>query len=191
MDEHRAYYLCPMFDPGSRELEDPTYKFYMVPTEVDCYGGNFSNRKVRHPQVLDVLPAGMFPRARYTSRSTSGKARPVPQMIPERPLLRRGVRQRISMLLGSKRLRHGGGCQKMAGEPRMGRKFLKTARSTRTTGAFASYPHNSNASRWTLSSECMPLTTAQYGILCAEVDIPSPKFMMAQLTGFATAETTR
>lgn len=36
-------------------------------------------------------------------------------------------------------------------------------------------------------SECMPLTTAQYGILCAEVEIPAPKFMMAQLTGFANS----
>jgi hypothetical protein len=33
----------------------------------------------------------------------------------------------------------------------------------------------------------MPLTTAQYGILCAEVEIPAPKFMMAQLTGFANS----
>jgi hypothetical protein len=49
-------------------------------------------------------------------------------------------------------------------------------------------PRNSNAKQMdSYLSECMPLTTAQYGILCAEVDIPAPKFMMAQLTGFANS----
>lgn len=182
------YYLCPMFDPGSRELEDPTYKFYMVPTRWIVYGGNFSNRK------CDIHRSWTFfrrhvPTSKIYQPQYKWQGPSVPQMILERLYSAEVCANESSMLLRSKRsFVMEADVRKMAANPEWARKFLQNCTINSNNWGIRVVPQNSNAKQMdSYLSECMPLTTAQYGILCAEVDIPSPKFMMAQLTGFANS----
>lgn len=182
------YYLCPMFDPGSRELEDPTYKFYMVPTRWIVYGGNFSKRK------CDIHRSWTFfrrhvPTSKIYQPQYKWQGPSVPQMILERLYSAEVCANESSMLLRSKRsFVMEADVRKMAANPEWARKFLQNCTINSNNWGIRVVPQNSNAKQMdSYLSECMPLTTAQYGILCAEVDIPSPKFMMAQLTGFANS----
>jgi hypothetical protein len=182
------YYLCPMFDPGSRELEDPTYKFYMVPTRWIVYGGNFSYRK------CDIHRSWTFfrrhvPTSKIYQPQYKWQGPSVPQMILERLYSAEVCANESSMLLRSKRsFVMEADVRKMAANPEWARKFLQNCTINSNNWGIRVVPQNSNAKQMdSYLSECMPLTTAQYGILCAEVDIPAPKFMMAQLTGFANS----
>jgi hypothetical protein len=94
-----------------------------------------------------------------------------------------------SMLLRSKRtFVMEADVRKMAANPEWAAKFMRSCSANANNWGIRVVPLNSNAKQMdSYLSECMPLTTAQYGILCAEVSIPAPKFMMAQLTGFANS----
>lgn len=184
------YYLCPMIEPGSRELVDPTYKFYLQPTHWDIYGGTSGSPKyfshIHRSWIFfrrNIILSKMWqPTYKYFGPS-------VPQMVVERLYSAEVCANESSMLLRSKRsFVIEADVRKMAANPEYAKKFLKNCQSNSDNWGVRVVPRNSNAKQMdTYLSECMPLTTSQYGILCAEIDIPSPKFMMAQLTGFANS----
>lgn len=182
------YYLSPSFDDGSRELNDPTYKFYMVPTRWYVYGDSEGKyRKNIHRSWCFFrrhVPTSKIYQPQYKWQGPS-----VPQMILERLYSAEVCANESSMLLRSKRtFVMEADVRKMTANPEWGKKFLRNCSANADNWGVRVVPHNSNAKQMdSYLSECMPLTTAQYGILCAEVDIPAPKFMMAQLTGFANS----
>lgn len=183
------YYLSPQFDDGSRELNDPTYKFYMTPTHWVVYGGEGSGsiQKTIHRSWTFFrrhVPTSKIYQPMYKWQGPS-----VPQMILERLYSAEVCANESSMLLRSKRsFVMEADVRKLAANPAYARKFLKNCAANSDNWGVKIVPRNSNARQMdSYLSECMPLTTAQYGILCAEVDIPAPKFMMAQLTGFANS----
>ena len=183
------YYLSPEFEPSSRELNDPTYKFYMVPTHWNVYGSTDKGGVVKKIHRSWIF----FRRNVFTSKiyqpMYKWQGPSVPQMILERLYSAEVCANESSMLLRSKRsFVMEADVRKMAMNPEYARKFLKNCSANSDNWGVRVVPRNSNAKQMdSYLSECMPLTTAQYGILCAEVDIPSPKFMMAQLTGFANS----
>ena len=182
------YYLCPEIESGSRELTDPTYKFYMNPTHWNIYGGSSgsSSRRIHRSWCFfrrNMFTANIYqPMYKYFGPS-------VPQMILERLYSAEVCANESAMLLRSKRaFVIEADVRKMAANPIYAEKFLKNCQGNTDNWGVRIVPRNSNARQMdTYLTECMSLTTAQYGILCAEVDIPSPKFMMAQLTGFANS----
>ena len=183
------YYLSPEFESGSRELNDPTYKYYMVPTHWNVYGATDSSgavRKIHRSWIFfrrNIITSKIY-QPQYMWLGPS-----IPQMILERLYSAEVCANESSMLLRSKRsFVMEADVRKMAANPEYARKFLKSCATNSDNWGIRVVPRNSNAKQMdSYLSECMPLTTAQYGILCAEVDIPSPKFMMAQLTGFANS----
>ena len=184
------YYLSPDFDPKSRELNDPTYKFYMCPTHWNVYGTNDKSstaiKRIHRSWCFfrrNIITSKIY-QPMYKWQGPS-----VPQMIIERLYSAEVCANESSMLLRSKRsFVMEADVRKMAANPQYARKFLKNCSANADNWGVRVVPRNSNAKQMdSYLSECMPLTTAQYGILCAEVDIPSPKFMMAQLTGFANS----
>ena len=183
------YYLSPDFEPKSRELNDPTYKFYMVPTHWCIYGSTDKSAEIKRIHRSWIF----FRRNVITSKiyqpMYKWQGPSVPQMILERLYSAEVCANESSMLLRSKRsFVMEADVRKMAANPEYARKFLKNCAANSDNWGVRVVPRNSNAKQMdSYLSECMPLTTAQYGILCAEVDIPSPKFMMAQLTGFANS----
>ena len=183
------YYLSPDFDSGSRELEDPTYKFYMVPTRWKVYGGNSETSSIRDIHRSWIFFRRNVPTSKIYQPQYKWQGPSIPQMILERLYSAEVCANESSMLLRSKRsFVMEADVRKMAANPEWARKFLKSCSANSDNWGVRVVPHNSNAKQMdSYLSECMPLTTAQYGILCAEVDIPSPKFMMAQLTGFANS----
>ena len=182
------YYLCPQIEPESREALDPTYKFYMCPTHWEIYGGmNGADAKRIHRSWCffrrNMFTAKIYqPMYKYFGPS-------VPQMVIERLYSAEVCANESSMLLRSKRtFVMETDVRKLAANPEYARKFLRNCSANADNWGVRVLPRNSNAKQMdSYLSECMPLTTAQYGILCAEVDIPAPKFMMAQLTGFANS----
>lgn len=182
------YYLCPEIESGSRELLDPTYKFYMQPTHWNVYGGVSGQYQMRIHRSWcffrrNMITAKIYqPMYKYFGPS-------VPQMIIERLYSAEVCANESSMLLRSKRaFVIEADVRKMAANPEYAKKFLKNCQGNSDNWGVRVVPRNSNARQMdTYLTECMQLTTAQYGILCAEVDIPAPKFMMAQLTGFANS----
>lgn len=185
------YYLSPDFEPGSRELNDPTYKFYMVPTHWIVYGNVDGESKATEKRIHRSWI--FFRRNIFTSKiyqpMYKWQGPSVPQMVLERLYSAEVCANESSMLLRSKRsFVMEADVRKMAANPEYARKFLKNCAGNADNWGVRVVPRNSNAKQMdSYLSECMPLTTAQYGILCAEVDIPAPKFMMAQLTGFANS----
>ena len=184
------YYVSPEFEAGSRELNDPTYKFYMVPTHWNVYGSidksGTAVKKIHRSWIFfrrNIITSKIY-QPQYKWQGPS-----IPQMILERLYSAEVCANESSMLLRSKRsFVMEADVRKMAMNPEYARKFLKNCSANSDNWGVRVVPRNSNAKQMdSYLSECMPLTTAQYGILCAEVDIPSPKFMMAQLTGFANS----
>lgn len=183
------YYLSPEFDPHGRETLDPTYKFYMQPTWWNVYGSSDGANYVKRIHRSwcffrrNVITARIY-RPTYKFLGPS-----VPQMILERLYSAEVCANESSMLLRSKRsFVLEADVRKMAANPEYARKFLQNCAGNADNWGIRVVPRNSNARQMdSYLSECMPLTTAQYGILCAEVEIPAPKFMMAQLTGFANS----
>ena len=183
------YYLCPSFDPESRSLSDPTYKFYMVPDRWLVYGTNTDTTPAKDIHRSWIFFRRHVPTSKLYQPQYKWQGPSVPQMILERLYSAEVCANESSMLLRSKRsFVMEADVRKMAANPEWARKFLKNCSANSDNWGVRVVPHNSNAKQMdSYLSECMPLTTAQYGILCAEVDIPSPKFMMAQLTGFANS----
>ena len=183
------YCLNPEFEPQSRELNDPTYKFYMQPTWWNVYGSTDGVNYVKRIHRSWCF----FRRNMITSRIYQPTYKflgpSVPQMILERLYSAEVCANESSMLLRSKRaFVLEADVRKMAANPEYARKFLQNCAGNSDNWGVRVVPRNSNAKQMdSYLSECMPLTTAQYGILCAEVEIPAPKFMMAQLTGFANS----
>ena len=183
------YYLSPEFDENSRELTDPTYKFYMVPNRWVVYGSTDRSgyaKKIHRSWIFfrRHVPTSKIYQPMYRWQGPS-----VPQMILERLYSAEVCANESSMLLRSKRsFVMEADIRKMIANPEWAKKFLMNCSANANNWGIRVVPRNSNAKQMdAYLSECMPLTTAQYGILCAEVDIPSPKFMMAQLTGFANS----
>lgn len=187
------YYLSPEFESNGRELSDPTYKFYLTPTYWNVYGsqggssdgGSFIKRIHRDWLFFrrNILTAKIYqPMYKYLGPS-------IPQMIIERLYSAEVCANESSMLLRSKRtFVIEADVRKMAANPEYASRFLKNCEANANNYGTRIVPRGSKAQQMdSYLSECMPLTTAQYGILCAEVEIPAPKFMMAQLTGFANS----
>lgn len=182
------YYLSPSFEEKGRSIEDPTYKFYMVPDYWDVYGGytGVAQRRIHRSWIFfrrNTITSRIYqPMYKYLGPS-------IPQMILERLYSAEVCANESSMLLRSKRtFTLEADIRKMVANPEYAEKFLKNCAGNSDNWGVRLVPRNSNAKQMDcLLSECMPLTTAQYGILCAEVEIPAPKFMMAQLTGFANS----
>ena len=185
------YYLSPQFDPGSRELLDPTYKYYMVPSRWIVYGGEGGEAQKPY---RDIHRSWVFfrrhvPTSKLYQPQYKWQGPSVPQMILERLYSAEVCANESSMLLRSKRtFVMEADVRKMAANPEWAAKFMRSCSANANNWGIRVVPLNSNAKQMdSYLSECMPLTTAQYGILCAEVSIPAPKFMMAQLTGFANS----
>lgn len=183
------YYLSPEFEENSRALNDPTYKFYLTPTYWNVYGsqdGTGFIRKIHRDWIFfrrNIITSKIYqPMYKYLGPS-------VPQMIIERLYSAEVCANESSMLLRSKRtFVIEADVRKMAANPEWASRFLRNCESNANNWGIRIVPRGSKAQQMdSYLSECMPLTTAQYGILCAEVDIPAPKFMMAQLTGFANS----
>jgi uncharacterized protein len=178
------YYLCPEIESGSREATDPTYKYYMNPTHWNVYGGK--QKRIhrswcffrRHMTTVKIYQ----PMYKYFGPS-------VPQMVIERLYSAEVCANESSMLLRSKRaFVIEADVRKMAANPQYAEKFLKNCQGNSDNWGVRVVPRNSQAKQMdTYLTECTQMTTAQYGILCAEIDIPAPKFMMAQLQGFANS----
>ena len=183
------YYLCPEIEDGSRELNDPTYKFYMVPTHWNIYGTDSEHTAIRKIHRSWCFFRRHVPTSKIYQPQYKWQGPSVPQMILERLYSAEVCANESSMLLRSKRtFVMEADVRKMVANPAWAKKFLRNCAANANNWGVRIVPQNSNAKQMdSYLSECMPLTTAQYGILCAEVDIPSPKFMMAQLTGFANS----
>lgn len=187
------YYLSPVFRENDRALNDPSYKFYLEPTAWNIYGtigGNSgTNGKIRQVHRSwclfrrHVILAAMY-RPQYLFFGPS-----VPQMILERLYSAEVCANETSMLLRSKRtFVLETDLRRMIANPTYMEKFLKASSDNANNWGTRLVERGSNAKQMdSYLSECMPLTMAQYGILCAEIGIPAPKFMMAQLTGFANS----
>lgn len=183
------YYLCPEIEDGSRELNDPTYKFYMVPTHWNIYGTDSKHTSIKRIHRSWCFFRRHVPTSKIYQPQYKWQGPSVPQMILERLYSAEVCANESSMLLRSKRtFVMEADVRKMVANPAWAKKFLRNCAANANNWGVRIVPQNSNAKQMdSYLSECMPLTTAQYGILCAEVDIPSPKFMMAQLTGFANS----
>ena len=183
------YYLSPEFESGSRELLDPSYKFYMVPTHWNIYGTDAEHASIKKIHRSWCFFRRNVPTSKIYQPQYKWQGPSIPQMILERLYSAEVCANESSMLLRSKRsFVIEADVRKMVANPEWAKKFLKNCAANADNWGIRVVPHNSNARQMdSYLSECMPLTTAQYGILCAEVDIPSPKFMMAQLTGFANS----
>lgn len=183
------YYLAPIIESGSRELNDPTYKFYMCPTHWDIYGTAGGGKPMKHIHRSWCF----FRRNIFTSKIYQPMYKyfgpSVPQAVIERLYSAEVCANESSMLLRSKRqFVLEADVRKLAANPAYAEKFFKNMSANRDNWGPCVVPRNSNAKQMdTYLTECMQLTTAQYGILCAEIGIPAPKFMMAQLTGFANS----
>ena len=182
------YYCAPVFEEDGRSTTDPTYKYYMVPDYWQIYGGVDSTYalKIHRSWIFfrrNIITSKIYqPMYKYLGPS-------IPQMILERLYSAEVCANESSMLLRSKRtFTIEADIRKMVANPEYAEKFLKNCAGNANNWAVRLVPRNSNAKQMDcMLSECMPLTTAQYGILCAEVEIPAPKFMMAQLQGFANS----
>ena len=178
------YYLAPDFEPNSRELTDPTYKFYLTPTYWNVMGN--SDRRIHRSWLFfrrHMATAKIYqPMYKFLGPS-------VPQMILERLYSAEVCANEASMLMRAKRsFTMEADLRKLVANPEYAKKFLKNCAGNSDNWGIKILPEGSNAKQMdTLLTECMPLTLAQYGILCAEIGIPAPKFMMAQLTGFANS----
>ena len=183
------YYISPYFEPGSRELNDPTYKFYMDPTHWQIYGSNDSDKYLRRIHRSWIFFRRNIITSKIYQPMYKWQGPSIPQMITERLYSAEVCANESSMLLRSKRsFVMEADVRKMAMNPEYARKFLRNCAANADNWGIRVVPRNSNAKQMdSYLSECMPLTTAQYGILCAEISIPTPKFMMAQLTGFANS----
>lgn len=180
------YYLTPYFEPGSRNITDPSYKFYLQPTHWIVMGAEKGGKKVHSSWIFfrrNIVTSRIYqPMYKYLGPS-------VPQMIIERLYSAEVCANESSMLMRSKRsFVIEEDVRKLAANPTYAKKFLKSCSLNGNNYDVRVVPKNSNAKQMdSYLSECMPLTTAQYGILCAEIEIPAPKFMMAQLQGFANS----
>lgn len=180
------YYLTPYFDPESRNITDPSYKFYLQPTHWIVMGAEKGGKKIHSSWIFfrrNIVTSRIYqPTYKYLGPS-------VPQMIVERLYSAEVCANESSMLMRSKRsfvIEHD--IRKLIANPEYAKKFLKNCSANSDNWGVKIVPQNSNAKQMdSYLSECMPLTTAQYGILCAEIEIPAPKFMMAQLQGFANS----
>lgn len=183
------YYLSPEFESGGRETNDPTYKFYMVPSYWVVYGSNDTAMQVKKIHRSWIFFRRNIITSKIYQPMYKWQGPSVPQMILERLYSAEVCANESSMLLRSKRsFVMEADVRKMAANPEYARKFLKNCAANSDNWGVRVVPRNSNAKQMdSYLSECMPLTTAQYGILCAEISIPAPKFMMAQLTGFANS----
>lgn len=180
------YYLSPYFEPGSRNITDSTYKFYLQPTHWTVMGAEDGGKRIHNSWIFfrrNIVTSRIYqPMYKYLGPS-------VPQMIIERLYSAEVCANESSMLMRSKRsFVIEEDVRKLAANPTYAKKFLKSCALNANNFDVRVVPRNSNAKQMdSYLSECMPLTTAQYGILCAEIEIPAPKFMMAQLQGFANS----
>lgn len=180
------YYLTPHFEPNSRNITDPSYKFYLQPTHWIVMGGESGQRQIHSSWIFfrrNIVTSRIYqPMYKYLGPS-------IPQMIIERLYSAEVCANESSMLMRSKRsFVIEEDVRKLAANPAYAKKFLKSCAINANNFDVRVVPKGSNAKQMdSYLSECMPLTTAQYGILCAEIEIPAPKFMMAQLTGFANS----
>jgi hypothetical protein len=179
----------PEFDKDDRALNDPSYKYYLEPTWWDVYGGPSKDSTVKRIHRSwcffrrHIITSAIY-RPTYLFFGPS-----VPQMILERLYSAEVCANESSMLLRSKRtFVVEADIRRMIANPKYAKDFIESCTANATNWGIRLVERGSNAKQMdTLLSECMSLTTAQYGILCAEIGIPSPKFMMAQLTGFANS----
>lgn len=180
------YYLTPHFEPGSRNITDPTYKHYLQPTHWGVMGSGDGMKMIHSSWIFfrrNIVTSRIYqPMYKYLGPS-------IPQMILERLYSAEVCANESSMLMRSKRsFVIEEDVRKLAANPTYAKKFLKSCALNANNWDVRVVPRNSNAKQMdSYLSECMPLTTAQYGILCAEIEIPAPKFMMAQLSGFANS----
>lgn len=183
------YYLSPYFGENDRAILDPSYKFYLEPTAWNVYGSTDSTGEIKRVHRSwcffrrHIVLASIY-RPSYLFFGPS-----VPQMIMERLYSAEICANETSMLLRSKRtFVVETDLRKMIANPEWMEKYLKATSENADNWGTRLVERGSNAKQMdSYLSECMPLTMAQYGILCAEIGIPAPKFMMAQLTGFANS----
>ena len=183
------YYLSPQFDSNSRSLRDPTYKHYMVPDRWNVFSATDGTTPIRSIHRSWIFFRRNIITSKIYQPMYKWQGPSIPQMIVERLYSAEACANESSMLLRSKRtFVMEADVRKMTANPEWTRKFLTNCSANAANWGIRVVPYNSNVKQMdSLLSECMPLTTAQYGILCAEISIPSPKFMMAQLTGFANS----
>lgn len=180
------YYITPTFEPGSRSITDVTYKRYMEPDYWTTTGVGSSPKKIHHSWVFfrrNIVTSRIY-RPMYKFLGPS-----IPQMIVERLYSAEVCANESSMLMRSKRsFVMEADLRKWIQNPQGFAKFLKNCQKNSDNYGIKVLPEGSNPKQMdSYLTECMPLTLAQYGILCAEIEIPAPKFMMAQLTGFANS----
>jgi hypothetical protein len=185
------YYLAPEFGENDRSITDPSYKHFLEPTWWNIYGSYSSTetspiRRIHRSWCFfrrNIITASIY-RPTYLFFSPS-----VPQMVLERLYSAEMCANEAAMLLRSKRsFVVEADIRRMIANPQWAEQFLRHCSENDNNWGVRLVERGSNAKQMdTLLSECMPLTMAQYGILCAEVGIPAPKFMMAQLTGFANS----
>ena len=180
------YYITPTFEPGSRSITDVTYKRYMEPDYWTTTGVGSAPKKIHHSWVFfrrNIVTSRIY-RPMYKFLGPS-----IPQMIVERLYSAEVCANESSMLMRSKRsFVMEADLRKWIQNPQGFAKFLKNCQKNSDNYGIKVLPEGSNPKQMdSYLTECMPLTLAQYGILCAEIEIPAPKFMMAQLTGFANS----
>jgi hypothetical protein len=137
------YYLSPEFESGSRELLDPSYKFYMVPTHWNIYGTDAEHASIKKIHRSWCFFRRNVPTSKIYQPQYKWQGPSIPQMILERLYSAEVCANESSMLLRSKRsFVMEADVRKMVANPEWAKKFLKNCAANADNWGIRVVPHN-------------------------------------------------
>lgn len=175
------YWVVPEFD--HRSSSDPSYKDYFRPTWWKVNGTGRRVHKTWCVHAVNTLIADVFKPAYYWGGVS------IPQMCYERCYAADKCANEAQMLAMSKRLLViTANTRKMAANPEYARKTMDSLTWNRDNWGVLPVPVGTTVQQVdSMLTEFNQLITTQYQLFCGIVEIPSPKMVMAPLTGFANS----
>lgn len=175
------YWTVPEFD--HRSASDPSYKDYFVPTWWRINGNGKRIHKSWCIYRVNTLIADIFKPAYYWGGVS------IPQMCYERCYAADKCANEAQMLAMSKRLLViTANTKKMVNNPQYARETMEGLQWNRDNWGVLPVPIGTDVKQVdSMLTEFNQLITTQYQLFCGIVEIPSPKMVMAPLTGFANS----
>lgn len=175
------YWTVPEFD--ARSANDPSYKDYFKPTWWRINGTGKLIHKSWCIYQVNTMVADIFRPAYYWGGVS------IPQMCYERCYAADKCANEAQMLAMSKRLLVvTANTRKMAANPEYAKRTMENLQWNRDNWGVLPVPVGTDVKQVdSMLTEFNQLITTQYQLFCGIVEIPSPKMVMAPLTGFANS----
>lgn len=175
------YWTVPEFD--ARSANDPSYKDYFKPTYWRINGTDKRIHKSWCVYQVNTLIADIFRPAYYWGGVS------IPQMCYERCYAADKCANEAQMLAMSKRLLViTANTRKMVAQPEYANETMRNLQFNRDNWGVLPVPVGTEVKQVdSMLTEFNQLITTQYQLFCGIVEIPSPKMVMAPLTGFANS----